>query len=107
MAPLNHTAVLELADRGGWDVEPDADIAAGRRIDRGVHADDLTFHIKGWTAGVAPVDRRVDLQENGRTAQRRYHGPRLWSLASCTIFTLTATTAGFTRAISEANEGMA
>ena len=43
--------------------EADPDRAAGRRHDRGVHRDHLALHVEGRAAGVARVDRRVDLQE--------------------------------------------
>src|SRR5258705_12327947 len=59
--------VLELGDdilyRWGRDRKCDSDTAAGRRIDRGVHADDLALHIEGRTARIALVDRRIDLNE--------------------------------------------
>src|SRR5690606_3502216 len=42
--------------------EPDADAAAGRRVDRGAHADDLAARVEDGAARVALVDRRVDLQ---------------------------------------------
>ena len=47
----------------GRDREGDADIAARRRVDRGVHADDLALQVEGRAAGIAAVHRRVDLQE--------------------------------------------
>ena len=67
IAARNDAAVLERVDhvlRGlSRNGEADADAAAGRRIDGGVHADHLTLHIEGRAARVASVDRRVDLQE--------------------------------------------
>ena len=48
-------------DKGRGDREGDADTAAGRREDRGVHANDLAVQIEGRAAGVAAVHRRVDL----------------------------------------------
>src|SRR6202051_3878636 len=57
--------VLELGDdelrRSGWNVEADADRPARRREDRGVHADHVAVHVESRTAGIALVDRRVDL----------------------------------------------
>ena len=57
--------VLELGDDelrgGGGNVEADADRAARRREDRGVHADHIAVHVERRTAGIALVDRRVDL----------------------------------------------
>src|ERR1700710_2692350 len=45
------------------DSEADADRAAGRGNDGGGHADDLTRHVEGGSAGVAGIDRRIELQE--------------------------------------------
>ena len=50
-------------DRAGGNGEADADAAARGRIDRRVHADDLSLLVERGTAGIALVDRRVDLQE--------------------------------------------
>ena len=47
----------------GRDREADADVAAARREDRGVDPDHLAAQIEGRAAGVAAIDRRVDLQE--------------------------------------------
>ena len=41
----------------------DADRAAGRRDDGGVHADDLAVHVEQRAAGIALVDGGVGLQE--------------------------------------------
>ncbi|BAQ44521.1 hypothetical protein Maq22A_c05755 [Methylobacterium aquaticum] len=49
--------------RLGRDREGEAHVAAGRRGDRGVHAHDLTLDVEGRPAGIALVDRCVDLQE--------------------------------------------
>ena len=51
------------ADHVGRDGEADADRTAGRRQDRGVHADDLAVLGEQRAAGVALVDRRIDLDE--------------------------------------------
>ena len=45
------------------DREADADVAAGRALDRGVDADHLALEVEGRAARVAAVDRRVDLHE--------------------------------------------
>ena len=45
------------------DRERDADAAAGRRIDRGVDANDLAVGVEGRTARIALVHGRVDLDE--------------------------------------------
>ncbi len=59
--------LLELADYVPDDVrgngEPDPDRSARRRINRGVDADHLAVKVEGRSAGVAAVDRRIDLQE--------------------------------------------
>ena len=59
--------VLELGDdrlhRLGRDREGDADRPAGRREDRGVDADHVAVDVEGRAAGVALVDRGIDLQE--------------------------------------------
>src|SRR5690606_41876642 len=47
-----------LLDDVGRDGEGDADIAAGGREDRGVHADHFALEVEGRAAGVAGVDRR-------------------------------------------------
>ena len=47
----------------GRNVEGDADIAAGRREDRGVDADHVAVDVEGRTAGIALVDGRIDLDE--------------------------------------------
>src|SRR5271170_6996615 len=58
---------LELGDDRLGDVrgyrKADPDTAAVRRIDRGVDADHLAVKVEGRPAGIAAVDRRVDLQE--------------------------------------------
>ena len=51
-----------LGQRRG-DGEADADGAAGRRVDRGVDADDLAGQVEHRAAGIAAVDRRVGLEE--------------------------------------------
>src|SRR5690606_37925045 len=51
-----------LGDRGR-DGEGDADIAARGREDRRVYADHYAGQVEGRAAGVAAIDRRVDLQE--------------------------------------------
>ena len=65
--PLDGAVRLQLrhdiAGERGRDGEADADIAAVRREDRRVHADDLALEIEGRTAGIAPVDRRRNLEE--------------------------------------------
>ena len=50
-------------DGVGRNGEGDADRAAGRREDRGVDADHLAVDVEGRAAGIALVDRRVDLDE--------------------------------------------
>ena len=66
-AARDRAVVLQRLDHALGDVagdgEADADAAAGRRVDRGVDADDLAVGIEGRAAGIAVVDRRVDLQE--------------------------------------------
>ena len=47
----------------GRDREADADVAAARREDRRVDADHLAVEIEARAAGIAAIDRRVDLQE--------------------------------------------
>src|SRR5207247_4575938 len=47
----------------GGDVEGDADRAARLREDRSIDADDVAIHVEGRAAGIALVDRRVDLDE--------------------------------------------
>ena len=51
-----------LLDEGSRHGEGDADIAAGGREDRGVHADDLAVQIEGRATGIAAIHRGVDLQ---------------------------------------------
>ena len=63
-----HNAILlELLHDGLDDVarngEANADAAAGRRKDRCVDADHLALGVEGRAAGIAVVNRRVDLQE--------------------------------------------
>ena len=59
--------LAELADDVAGEIrrhgKTDADAAAGRRVDRRVDADDLSAHVEQRTAGIAPVDRRVGLDE--------------------------------------------
>src|SRR5690606_11518028 len=45
------------------NIERDTDGATGGRKDRGVHPNDFTLEVEGRPAGVAAVDRRVDLQK--------------------------------------------
>ncbi len=52
-----------IVNRGSRNREPDADAAAGRRIDHGIHADDLPAQVKCRPAGIAAIDGRVDLDE--------------------------------------------
>ena len=47
----------------GWNVEANADRAAGRGEDRSVHADHVAVHVEGRTAGITLVDGRDDLDE--------------------------------------------
>ena len=47
----------------GGNGESDADRAARRRKDRRVDADDIAIDIEGRAAGIAFVDRRIDLDE--------------------------------------------
>ena len=64
---MTRALVLELSDDGlhgvGGNGEGDADRAAGRREDRGVDADHIAVDVEGRAAGIALVDRRVDLDE--------------------------------------------
>src|SRR5438067_9131055 len=66
-AAADLAVLLELRDDGLRDVgrhrKADADAAAIRRVDRGVDADDLALQVESRAAGIAAVDRRVDLQE--------------------------------------------
>ena len=66
-AARDRALVLELADHGldgvGGDREGDADRAARRREDRGVDADHVAVGVEGRAAGIALVDRRIDLDE--------------------------------------------
>ena len=60
--------VLSCVDRRrsavvGRNREGDADVAARGREDRRVDADHLAVEVEGRAAGVAAVDRRVDLHE--------------------------------------------
>ena len=61
------SVVLELSDHGldrrGGDRKGDADAAAGWRIDRRVHANDLALHIERWATRIALVNGSVDLKE--------------------------------------------
>ncbi len=59
VAQLGHDPAGDL----GRDGEADADGGAGRRGDGGIDAHHLALHVEHRTAGVAGVDRRVDLQE--------------------------------------------
>src|SRR5690606_30143086 len=63
-----HLAVLDdLPHYGGRHVyrhgEPDADIAAGRRYDRGVDPDEAAVGRDKRSAGIAGVDRGIGLDE--------------------------------------------
>src|SRR5205085_9459099 len=66
-AALDIALVLETGHHGlhrvGRDAEADADRAAGRRIDRGVDRNHLAVGVERRAAGIALVDRRVDLDE--------------------------------------------
>src|SRR5205085_3308276 len=56
--------LLDHALRGiGGEREADPDRAAGWRVDRRVDPDDLAMQVEGWPAGIAAVDRGVDLDE--------------------------------------------
>src|SRR5262245_61744354 len=66
--PSGHGAlVAKLSDdalhRLGGNVESNPDRAARRGEDRGVDADDIAVDVEGRAAGIALVDRRVDLDE--------------------------------------------
>ena len=61
-------------DHVGRDREADADRAAGRRVDRGVHADHLAVHVEQRAAGIAAVDRGIGLDEVVVRARRRCRG---------------------------------
>src|SRR6202012_3298084 len=52
-----------IVNGGRRNGEADADAAARRREDHRVHADDLALDVEGRAAGVAAIDRRVDLDE--------------------------------------------
>src|SRR5271167_2510367 len=39
------------------------DRSARRREDCGVYPDDIAFHVEGWSAGIALIHRRIDLDE--------------------------------------------
>src|SRR6185312_15981051 len=45
------------------DRETDADRGAGRRHDDRTDPDHLTIHIEHWPAGIARIDRRVELKK--------------------------------------------
>src|SRR5262249_21400042 len=64
-APGDMTIVLELRDhalRGrGWDIEADSDRASGRRKNRGVDAQHVAVGVERRAAGIAAVDRGIDL----------------------------------------------
>ena len=66
-AARDRAVLLELLhdvlDDVAGDGEADADAAARRREDRGVDAHHLAFGVEGRAAGIAVIDRRVDLQE--------------------------------------------
>ena len=66
-AAADRALVLELLDdilhRRSRDRERNADAAARRRIDRGVHANHIAFGVEGRTTRVALVNRCVDLNE--------------------------------------------
>ena len=66
-AAADLAVLFELRDDGLGDIrrhrETDPDAAAVGRIDRGVDADHLAVEVEGRPAGIAAVDRRVDLQE--------------------------------------------
>src|SRR5262249_5673574 len=66
-AAADHALVLELGDdrlhRLGRNIKGDADRSARRREDRGVDPDDVAVHVEGRAAGIAFVDRRVNLDE--------------------------------------------
>ena len=65
-AAVNGAVLLQLTDdlldERRRDREGNADTAAARREDRSVHADDLAVQIEGRAAGVAAINRRIDLQ---------------------------------------------
>ena len=50
-------------DGGGRNGEADADAAARGREDHRIHADHLAAQVEGRAAGIAAIDRRVDLDE--------------------------------------------
>ena len=62
---IDEPVLLELSHDGscsiGRDIKADSDRATGRREDCRVHADYIAIHIEGWSARVALVDGRVDL----------------------------------------------
>src|SRR5215470_1373119 len=66
-AAADHALVLELGDdrlhRLGRNIKGDANRSARRREDRGVDPDDVAVHVEGRAAGIAFVDRRVNLDE--------------------------------------------
>src|SRR3954451_24473129 len=57
--------IPELLDDGlrdiRWHRETDPDRAARRRVDRGIDPDHRGVEVEGRSAGIAAVDRRVDL----------------------------------------------
>jgi hypothetical protein len=57
------TATLRCARYIGGDRKANADTSARRRENRGIDADHLALGIERGTARIAPVDRRIDLQE--------------------------------------------
>src|SRR5262249_41378745 len=66
-AAFDHALVLERgADRLHrlrWNVKGDADRSARRREDRGVDPNDVAVHVESGPAGIAFVDRRINLDE--------------------------------------------
>src|SRR6185369_1063876 len=66
-AARDRAMVLELTDDAGHrfrrDRKRDDDRTTGRREDRRINADHVSFGVEGRTAGVAFVDRGVDLNE--------------------------------------------
>jgi len=66
-AALHPSIIAQVRDDPLCDLrchgEPDTDVAAGGREDRGVHADHLSPHVEQRTTEIARVDRRVGLDE--------------------------------------------
>jgi hypothetical protein len=66
-AARHRSFVAKLGHHGfhcvGGDCESDPDRAARRREDHGVDADDSALQVEARTAGVALVDRRIDLDQ--------------------------------------------